>query len=72
MEWIPEKVLQRYVVENFQKFQDEFQNRFNSKINYARHNKPIDKYPDIYFVLEDKQEIPIEVEWKTSNFDHDP
>ena len=72
MEWIPEKVLQRYVVKNFQKFQEEFQNRFNSKINYARHNKPIDKYPDIYFVLEDKQEIPIEVEWKTSNFDHDP
>jgi len=72
MEWIPEKVLQRYVVENFHKFQEEVENRFNTKISYARHNKPIDKYPDIYFVLEDKQEIPIEVEWKTSNFDHDP
>ena len=29
-----------------------------------------DKFPDLYFVLEDKREIPVEVEWKTSKFDH--
>ena len=72
MEWIPEKVLQQYILENYRLFQDVFQTRFNSRIAYVRTNKPIDRYPDLYFVLENKQEIPVEVEWKSSNFDHDP
>ena len=68
MEWIPEKVLQRYVLENYQQFQEEFQKLFNAKISYVRYNQPIDRFPDLFFVLEDKREIPVEVEWKTSNF----
>lgn len=71
MEWIPEKVLQRFVKENPQLFQQYFLDRFNSKISYIRYNIPIDRYPDLFFVLEDKREIPVEVEWKTSNFDHE-
>lgn len=72
MEWIPEKVLQRYVLENYQEFQQEFEKLFNSKISYVRYNQPIDRYPDLFFVLEDRREIPVEVEWKTSNFNHPP
>ena len=68
MEWIPEKVLQRYVKENPHLFQD----HFDAKISYVRFNQPFDRYPDLYFVLEDKREIPVEVEWKTSNFNHNP
>lgn len=68
MDWIPEKVLQRYVVENFHRFQDEFYTKFNAKISYARHNKPVDKYPDVYFVLEDKQEYQLRSNGK-QNFD---
>ncbi len=68
MEWIPEKVLQRFVLEEFQIFQK----YFDVKISYVRYNQPMDRYPDLYFVLEDKREIPVEVEWKTSNFDHNP
>lgn len=72
MEWIPEKVLQRYVVENFSEFQGVFQKLFDQEIDYVRYNKPMDRYPDLFFVLKDKREIPVEVEWKTSNFDHPP
>ena len=68
MEWVPEKVLQRFVLEEYKIFQK----YFNAKISYVRYNQPIDRYPDLYFVLEDKREIPVEVEWKTSNFDHNP
>ncbi len=68
MEWVPEKVLQRFVLEEYQIFQK----YFDTKISHVRYNQPIDRYPDLYFVLEDKREIPVEVEWKTSNFDHNP
>ena len=68
MLYIPEIVLQEFVKEKFQIFQKHFE----KKILYVRNNTPRDKYPDLYFVLEDKTEIPVEVEWKTSNFDHNP
>ena len=64
MEGVPEKVLQRFVLEEYKIFQK----YFDAKISYVRYNQPIDTYPDLYFVLEDKREIPVEVEWKTSNF----
>ena len=58
MEWIPEKVLQSYVVENFFEFQEVFQKLFEQEIDYVRYNKSIDRYPDLFFVLKDKREIP--------------
>ena len=71
MDAVPEIVLQRYIKDKFQQFQSYFQKHYNAKISYVRSN-PIkeDKFPDLYFVLEDKREIPVEVEWKTSKFDH--
>jgi len=70
MDAVPEIVLQRYVKDKFQQFQPFFQKHYNAKIDYVRSNVPEDKFPDLYFVLEDKREIPVEVEWKTSNFNH--
>ncbi|MDH3764932.1 MAG: hypothetical protein OER82_03890 [Nitrosopumilus sp.] len=65
--WLRERVLQRYVIENKSKFKP-----FGKKILSIQDNK--DKYPDLYFTLNDGKEIPAEVEWKSSNFvqhDHD-
>lgn len=59
--WLKERVLQRYVIENPSKFKP-----FGLKILNIRDNK--DKYPDLYFVLENGEEIPAEIEWKSSNF----
>ena len=59
--WLKERVLQRYVIENPSKFKP-----FGLKILNIRDNK--DKYPDLYFVLENGNEIPAEIEWKSSNF----
>ena len=59
--WLKERVLQRYVIENPSKFKP-----FGLKILNIRDNK--DKYPDLYFVLENGKEIPAEIEWKSSNF----
>ena len=67
---VPEIILQRYIQDQFDQFQNTFEKLFDSRISYVRRNVPEDKFPDLYFVLEDKREIPIEVEWKTSNFDH--
>ena len=70
MKLVPEVILQRYIQDKFDQFQNTFEKLFDSRISYVRRNVPEDKFPDLYFVLEDKREIPIEVEWKTSNFDH--
>jgi len=59
--WLRERVLQRYVIENKSKFKP-----FGKKILSIQDNK--DKYPDLYFTLDDGKEIPAEVEWKSSNF----
>ena len=69
MEWIPEIVLQKYVKDNMEKFSDYFE----GKITYVEWNN--DRYPDLVFVIDNKIRIPVEVEWKTSNFrkhKHDP
>lgn len=59
--WLKERVLQRYVIENCKQFTVNGQKAVN-----ARDNK--DKFPDIYFILENNDEVPVEVEWQTSNF----
>ncbi len=59
--WIKERVLQRYVIENCTQFKV---NGF--KAVRARDNK--DRFPDVYFILENNDEVPVEVEWQTSNF----
>jgi len=59
--WLKERVLQRYVIENSSKFKP-----FGMKILSIRDN--LDRYPDLYCTLENKKEVPAEVEWKTSNF----
>ena len=70
MKLVPEIILQRYIQDKFEQFQNIFEKLFDSRISYVRRNVPEDKFPDLFFVLENKREIPVEVEWKTSNFDH--
>lgn len=62
MEWIPEIVLQRYVKDN----KDKFSQYFSGKITHVEWMN--DRYPDLVFVIDNKIRIPVEVEWKTSNF----
>jgi len=64
MEWIPERVLQKYVRDNPGKFAY----LFNGKIPFIEFNSIMDRYPDLIFVIDNKIRIPVEVEWKTSNF----
>ena len=59
--WLKERVLQRYVIETCTQFKV---NGF--KVVRARDNK--DKFPDVYFTLENNDEVPVEVEWQTTNF----
>jgi len=62
MEWIPERVLQKYVQKNKEKFAKHFDGTITSVIWNN------DRYPDLTFVIDGNIEIPVEVEWKTSNF----
>lgn len=64
MEWIPEKVLQKYVRDN----PEHFKEIFDGKIPWIEFNRILDKYPDLVFIIDNKITIPVEVEWKTSNF----
>lgn len=59
--WIRERILQRYILENHSKFRIN-----NKKIISVRDNK--DQFPDLFCLLENKKEVPAEVEWKSSNF----
>jgi len=62
MEWIPERVLQKYV----QKNKEKFAKHFDGTITSVLWND--DRYPDLTFVIDGDKKIPVEVEWKTSNF----
>ena len=64
VEWIPEKVLQKYVRDN----PEHFKNFFDGKIPRIEFNRIMDNYPDLTFIIDNKITIPVEVEWKTSNF----
>jgi len=63
---IDEKVLQKYFTERFSKYSYK-----GYKIISARFNEPFDRYPDIVCVLDNHKEVLAEVEWKTSDFNHD-
>lgn len=64
--WIDEKVLQRYWVDRCSIYEAN-----GKKIKSSKFNVPFDRYPDVINNLEDDSEVPAEVEWKTSDFDHD-
>ena len=60
--WLRERVLQRYVIENFAKYRP-----FGLKI-IATPEDNKDKFPDLWCHLENGKRVPAEVEWKSSNF----
>ena len=65
--WIHEEVLQRYVRDNPQKWKIR-----GKRVLGIRYNEPFDKYPDLLFLVEgEPNEIPVEVEWRSQDFDHD-
>jgi len=66
VKWIDEKVLQKYWKENCRKYTVK-----GLKILKCRFNPTFDQYPDVYCLLENNEEVPAEVEWKTSDFNHD-
>jgi len=68
VKWVDEKVLQKYFIENAHKY---YHPVSKLKIISAQPNRIFDLYPDIFCTLEDKKEVPVEVEWKTSDFNHD-
>ena len=72
MKWIDEKVLQKYLKESFKEYGRWFEDEYNEKLVSVRYNHPFDAYPDLYGVLESGKNIPIEVEWTTKDFNHDP
>lgn len=62
--WLKERVLHRYIIENFKKYHHD-----GLKIIHVKDNK--DQFPDLFCVLEDGKEVPVEIEWQSSNFvDH--
>ena len=67
---VNEIFLQRYIVENFSQFDDEFKKIYGSEIDTMYPNMPEDRFPDLFARLKDGRIIPVEVEWKTSKFDH--
>ena len=64
MEYVPEIVLQKYVKENPELFKE----LVDGEDLHIQENDIRDKYPDLTFVVNNKIRIPVEVEWKTSNF----
>jgi len=64
--WIDEKVLQKYFIDCFTRYKYK-----EHKIISARFNQPFDRYPDLICVLDNHKEVLAEVEWKTSDFNHD-
>lgn len=66
VKWVDEKVLQKYWVENCHKYSVK-----GIKIKKSEFNTPFDAYPDVFCILENHERVPAEVEWKTSDFNHD-
>ena len=52
MKEIPELTLQKYILNNFNEFNDDIIRLFNSPIISAFPNYPEDRFPDIFFKLE--------------------
>ena len=68
IQWFDEKVLQRYVLENKQKWKIN-----GKKVTNIEYNDRFDRYPDLQFTVEgETHRIPVEVEWTSEKFiDHD-
>ena len=71
MKWIDEKVLQKYFKESFKKYNKWIEKKYDQKLISVSYNQPFDKYPDLWCVLENGKSIPVEVEWRTKDFNHD-
>lgn len=71
MREIPEINLQNYIKSNFKEFDKDFTILFDSPIESVAFNHPKDRFPDLFFTLKNGEEIPVEVEWKTSKFNHE-
>lgn len=71
MREIPEFTLQSYIKSQFPEFDKDFVKLFGSSIESVAFNHPKDKFPDLFFTLKNGVEIPVEVEWKTSSFNHE-
>ena len=59
--WLKERVLHRYIIENFKKY-----HHGGLKIIQVKDNK--DQFPDLFCLLENGKEVPVEIEWQSSNF----
>lgn len=68
VKWIDEKVLQYYFKENASKYSIKFGEE-EKPIERCQFNIPFDAFPDLISVANGK-EVPIEVEWLTSKYDH--
>ncbi len=65
--WVQEIVLQRYIKENPQKWKIH-----GKKVLAINYNDPFNAYPDLLFTVEgEPNSIPVEVEWRSSDFNHD-
>jgi len=72
MKWIDEKVLQKYFKESFKFYNSWFVKTYGENATSVKYNVPFDRYPDVFVTLESGKELPVEVEWTTKKFDHDP
>lgn len=66
--WIEEKVLQRYFVENANRYNLVIEGAQKS-IDQAKFNSSFDRFPDLRCYI-DGEEYPAEVEWTSGDFDH--
>ena len=72
MKWIDEKVFQKYFKESFKKYNHWVEKYYGEKLVSVRYNEPFDRFPDLWCVLESGKTLPVEVEWRTKDFNHDP
>lgn len=59
--WLKERILHRYIIENYKKYHHN-----GLKIIQVKDNK--DQFPDLFCILENGKEVPVEIEWQSSNF----
>lgn len=69
MKWIDEKVLQYYFKENCSSYKLKVGDA-EKTIESCRFNIPFDDYPDLFCSIDGKT-YPIEVEWSSTDYDHD-
>ena len=70
IQWLREKVLQKYLKECIKDYSPWFETVYREKVFNAEFNSQFDRYPDLYATLESGKRIPIEVEWTTKDFNH--